>query len=114
MLRTQAKWKPDETILPNETIMLAIFEKFLANPQEIRKPLGENQLKQYVPATSSIDTNTIRWHLLVFFDEFVLDRQTIHSFGNTWPKNSEDYLNWEGKHLYYELKQRVKQKPDEK
>jgi len=73
----------------------------------------------YIPyeLAGQFDMHTIRWHVVVFLSEFVINRDVINAFplrvnvGPRFPrpddlrlKQPTDYLNWSGQKLYEFLK----------
>ena len=114
----------NEKLKQDEEIMLAIFEEFLNGSMKPRMAdPPEEYLKEFVhhceQKLSKFDSALVRWHVAVFFSEFVINGEiAAKSFADLLairriPSGSFldffgsfDYLNWSGKQLYNELKKR--------
>ena len=114
----------NEKLKQNEKIMLAIFEEFLNSDMKPRLAnSGERYLEEFidncVQKLSKFDSAHVRWHIAVFFDEFVINHDVAaESFATIAAERrihvgsfldffaALDYLNWNGKQLYNELKKR--------
>jgi len=99
----------------NKTIMLAVFEKFLENPQAFYAAGGTySAAEKCFPAKLPDSPDIIRWHVLAFLSEFILCPRIVVSYNNNLRFQGEDYLNWKGKQFYDELKNNAKHSPQEK
>jgi len=106
----------------DEEIMLRIFEMFIDNPdsQLFDRPgqgqwgcYDEEAILRHFPIEFSSQGHVIRWHLIAFLNEFVLDRSLTGTFREDARFQKSDYLNWSGKCLYAELKAGVQENPNE-
>ena len=114
----------NEKLKQNEEIMLAIFEEFLnGSIKPCMTDPDKTYLKEFVnnceQKLSDFDDAYVRWHIAVLFSEFVINHDiAAKSFADLLairriPSGSFldffgafDYLNWSGKQLYNELKNR--------
>ena len=108
----------------NGKIMLAVFEKFLANPIKFKfgaltRQELDDVLDSYIPyELQQFNKNTLRWHVVMFVSEFALKHDFARAnFGEYQPpygmsprpeklqfSEPTDYLNWSGRDLYERLK----------
>jgi hypothetical protein len=89
----------------NPELLLAIFEKFTTNPKPIDSRInGWNNMRTYCPAGFSPDDKIVQWHLMMFFNEFVLDDYLIKAADSSFLLSGAEYLTWSGQHLFEELK----------
>jgi len=106
----------------NENIMLAIFEEFLYGEKRPElAPASNEYLTEFITTCekrlSKHNSAHIRWHIAVFFSEFVINHKIADKsfiYLRALLKMSSgsfldflaplDYLNWGGKQLYNELK----------
>ena len=93
---------------PNDEIMLAVFELFITNPHSFfetkrkRDFVSSNEIEALYPVGSPYDDTLLRWHVIAFLSEFILDADYVTACGNlSFP--GTDGLNWSGKQLYEKL-----------
>jgi len=94
----------------NDTIMLAVFEKFLEDPESFFS--GESRdisdIERCCPQHESHDFSLVRRHVIAFLSEFLLSPYLVGIYGKPGIiMRNTDYLNWSGQRLYEELKRRV-------
>jgi len=95
----------------NPKIMLAIFEKFIANATPFNAPDRQiYNVHHHFPNLIGLGTDLIRWHVAVFINEFTLNEDCLQT---EFVRNKFAYttgyelLNWSGQKLYQELKNSV-------
>jgi len=93
----------------DDKIMLDVFEKFLGNPQRLISSIGDlagaNTIDAFCPPGLSSDQSIIRWHVIMFLSEFVLDPQLVSAYGTYGlVLEGTDYLNRSGQQFYADLK----------
>ena len=89
--------------------MLAIFDFFLKDPKLLYDKPNENWRKTILALPLHrdwvFDDNSLRWHIAVFLDEYVLSKDVVNAvFGSLNLQYTEDYLNRSGKQLLADLR----------
>jgi len=98
----------------NDDIMLAVFKKFLDNPQVFRlENMTGDAIKGFFQPNLTADSNLLRWHIALFLSEFIVDEETFKHLatGDLYFKESTDYLTWSGYKVFCELQHRTKNNP---
>jgi len=111
-----------ETIQPNDQILLDAFECFLANAHGFYQ-----EASRYTVNQSKIDDclsellqkpgymlQSLRWHFCVVISEFIIAPSIAASYFADFPFSGENCLNWRGKKLYRDLKNRIKEHPNQR
>ena len=100
--------------IPNNEIMLTVFEKFLENPKTISlEQIGANEIDEYLPQNlPNVELRILRWHVGVLLSEFVFDHRITSALNDIFCLQGTEYLNWRGQALYHKLKAAVKQQPE--
>jgi len=108
----------------NDEVMLAVFKTFLNNQMTFptKESLAREShqsipirpqffdcyiIRTFLPSGFNVSNDVIRWHILMFIDEFLLPTIDINTVGvGKFAVKATDptaYLNWSGQELFEKL-----------